>query len=61
MKPKYATDAHTDADFAQVLRQFNAWRRFDGDPDDEGAPPQPCPYVIGKAIDAAIKSLERAA
>ena len=61
MNSKYETDDKTDADFAQVLREFNAWRRFDGDPDDDAAPHQPCPHVIGKAIDAAIKSLERGA
>lgn len=46
----------TPAETAAVLRQYNAWRR--GNLEDL---PQPDPREIGKAIDAAIKMIERVA
>lgn len=47
----------TPEDAAEILREFNIWRRWPGDLDEE-SPPQPCPYRIGLAIDVAVKCLE---
>ena len=41
----------------KLLRQFNAWRRFDGEIDEEG-PAMPHPKSIGFAIDMAIRLIE---
>ena len=49
----------TQKEAAEILCQFNIWRRFRGD--EEESPPQPCPYQIGLAIDVAVKCLERTA
>lgn len=42
---------------AQILKTMNEWRRFKGDLDK--TPPMPCPYEFGRAIDYAIKVLEK--
>ena len=39
-----------------VLEDFQEWRRYDGPIPD--SPPQPDPYVVGKAIDSAIAILK---
>lgn len=41
----------------KLLRQFNEWRRFDGEIDEEG-PTMPHPKSIGFAIDMAIRLIE---
>ena len=41
-----------------LLRQFNEWRRFDGEIDEEG-PAMPHPKSIGFAIDMAIRLIEQ--
>ena len=40
----------------QVLREFNAWRRYQGIVD---GPDCPDPIEIGEAIDTAIRTLSR--
>ena len=47
----------TPAQAAEILRQFNEWRRWPWDLDEE-TPQQPCPHQIGLAIDVAVKYLE---
>lgn len=42
----------------KVLRDFQTWRRYDGDIFDENAPIMPHPFTVGKAIDVAIEALE---
>ena len=42
----------------KLLRQFNEWRRFDGEIDEEG-PTMPHPKSIGFAIDMAIRLIEQ--
>ena len=42
----------------KLLRQFNEWRRFDGEIDEEG-PAMPHPKSIGFAIDMAIHLIEQ--
>jgi hypothetical protein len=42
---------------AKLLRQHQAWRRFDGDIPD--TPPMLSPKVIGEAIDAAISIVDQ--
>ena len=44
----------------KLLRQFNEWRRFDGEIDEEG-PTMPHPKSIGFAIDMAIRLIEELA
>ena len=44
----------------KLLRQFNEWRRFDGEIDEEG-PAMPHPKSIGFAIDMAIQLIEELA
>ena len=39
------------------LRSYQAWRRFDGEPGEEG-PAMPHPKSIGFAIDMAIQLIE---
>lgn len=62
-RPRYITDRRPIdiADCVAILRQHNAWRRFDGDDEDEGEDaPQACdPREIGRAIDMAIEYIER--
>ena len=41
-----------------LLSQFNEWRRFDGEIDEEG-PAMPHPKSIGFAIDMAIRLIEQ--
>lgn len=41
-----------------LLSQFNEWRRFDGEIDEEG-PAMPHPKSIGFAIDMAIHLIEQ--
>ena len=41
----------------KLLRQFNEWRRFDGEIDEDG-PAMPHPKSIGFAIDMAIRLIE---
>lgn len=36
----------------EVLKDYQEWRRFDGPMPD--SPPQPDPFIVGKAIDYAI-------
>ena len=56
------SDAHllpADADeCVALLCQFNEWRRFDGEIDEEG-PAMPHPKTIGFAIDMAIQLIEQ--
>ena len=40
------------------LRSYQAWRRFDGEPGEEG-PAMPHPKSIGFAIDMAIRLIEQ--
>ena len=47
----------TPKEAAEILRQLNEWRRWNGDVDEHG-PEMPCPYRIGLAIDVAVKCLE---
>ena len=47
----------TPTECAALLRQHQSWRRFDGDLTD--SPPMLDPKVIGEAIDAAIRIIER--
>ena len=47
----------TPTECAALLRQHQSWRRFDGELTD--SPPMLDPKVIGKAIDAAIRIIER--
>lgn len=58
-RPRYITDPRP-VDIAEciaILRQHNAWRRFDGD-DEDG--PQACdPREIGRAIDMAVAEIIR--
>jgi len=42
----------------KLLRQFNEWRRFDGEIDEE-YPEMPHPKSIGFAIDMAIRLIEQ--
>ncbi len=42
------------------LRSYQAWRRFDGEPGEEG-PAMPHPKSIGFAIDMAIRLIEERA
>ena len=42
----------------KLLRQFNEWRRFDGEIDEDG-PAMPHPKSIGFAIDMAIRLIEQ--
>ena len=44
----------------KLLRQFNEWRRFDGEIDEDG-PAMPHPKSIGFAIDMAIRLIEELA
>lgn len=56
---KWVTEELTTlAEHAEVLRQFNAWRRWRGDDEDEAGPAMPDPRQIGLAIDAAIACME---
>ena len=48
----------TTKEAAEILRQHNEWRRWNGDPFEEAGPPQLSPPVIGEAIDVAVKCLE---
>lgn len=59
-RPRYITDEpKTLAEYAEILRLFNTWRRWDDDTED--SPQMPEPRLIGKAIDAAVKCMtERA-
>jgi hypothetical protein len=41
---------------AEILRQFNEWRRWDGDWFD--GPSQPEPHLIGLAIDVLVRHVE---
>ena len=50
----------TTSEAAEILRQHNAWRRWNGDPFEEAGPPQQDPKQIGLAIDVAVKFLESA-
>lgn len=45
----------TPAETAEVLRQFNEWRRGDYEPSEQPEPPNP--YEVGLAIDAAVERL----
>jgi len=45
------------AECVALLRQFNEWRRFDGEIDEEG-PAMPHPKSIGFALDMAIQLIE---
>ena len=45
------------AECLALLRAFQAWRRFDGEIDEEG-PAMPHPKSIGFAIDMAIRLIE---
>ena len=45
----------TPTETTTILRQFNEWRR-----DDDYILPQPDPYKIGEAIDAAVEMIESA-
>ena len=58
-RPRYITDPRPVdiSDCVAILRQHNAWRRFDGD--DEDAPQQADPREIGRAIDMAIAYIEQ--
>ena len=47
----------TPTETADILRQFNEWRRGDYEPSAQPEPPDPC--KIGKAIDAAVEMIER--
>ncbi len=55
------SDAHllpeNAAECLALLRQFNEWRRFDGEIDEEG-PAMPHPKSIGFALDMAIRLIE---
>lgn len=46
----------TPAETAEVLRQFNEWRRGDYEPSEQPEPPNP--YEVGLAIDAAVEMLD---
>ena len=46
----------TPSEAAEILRQLNEWRRFNGDWFE--GPPQPEPHKVGLAIDVAVKCLE---
>lgn len=48
----------TPAETADILRQFNEWRRGDYEPSEPPEPPDPC--EIGEALDAAVEMIERA-
>ena len=41
----------------QILRNFQEWRRWDGDIFDPNAPAMPHPFLVGQAIDIAINAL----
>lgn len=63
-KCKVCEATETDAEFyadssecVKLLRQFNEWRRFDGEIDEDG-PAMPHPKSIGFAIDMAIRLIE---
>ena len=45
---------HSIADAVSILRQHNAWRRFDGDQESDGAPQMCDPRELGRAIDMAV-------
>ena len=47
----------TPTETADILRQFNEWRRSDYEPSEQPKPPDP--REIGEAIDAAIEMIER--
>jgi len=57
---KQTPEPTTPAEHAEVLRQFNAWRRWSGDDEDHNVPTMPNPRLIGRAIDAAIACLSAA-
>ena len=67
-EPAYSTDdakpiyiiADNSSECVKLLRQFNEWRRFDGEIDEEG-PAMPHPKSIGFAIDMAIRLIEELA
>ena len=46
----------TPTETADILRQFNEWRRGDYAPEEQ--PTQPDPVEIGEAIDAAVGMIE---
>lgn len=46
------------AECVALLREFNEWRRWDGEIDEEG-PVMPHPKEIGLAIDMAIQLIEQ--
>ncbi len=43
-----------------ILKQHNAWRRFDGEPFDADAPEMGDPRQVGIAIDVLIALAENA-
>ena len=47
----------TPTETADILRQFNEWRRGDYEPSEQPEPPDP--REIGEAIDAAVEMIER--
>jgi len=47
----------TPTETADILRQFNEWRRGDYAPEEQ--PTQPDPVEISEAIDAAVEMIER--
>lgn len=54
----YPEMPNDSSECASLLRQFNEWRRFDGEIDEEG-PAMPHPKSIGFAIDMAIRLIEQ--
>ena len=65
-EPAYSTDdakpiyiiADNSSECVKLLRQFNEWRRFGGEIDEDG-PAMPHPKSIGFAIDMAIRLIEQ--
>ena len=54
----YPEMPNDSSECASLLRQLNEWRRFDGEPGEQG-PAMPHPKSIGFAIDMAIRLIEQ--
>lgn len=48
----------TITEAAEILRQHNVWRRWDGDLFDQTGPQMQLPHLVGEAIDIVVGYLD---